>query len=177
MRVEYVLAIFEMVDIYDQRINITFYFKLGKTFTETHKMIKNICGDQCMSYTRYEWFKRFKGGRQSTHDEPRLRWPSASCDDAHVVEVYEIVHSNRTLTMREIAEECNISIGSCYDFCMTKSEMCRVVSKFAPRLLIQDQRDSCVAICQELWDCASEDQNFLKRIITGDVTWIYGYDM
>jgi hypothetical protein len=55
--------------------------------------------------------------------------------------------------------------------------MHRVVSKFVPRLLTQDQRDSGAAICQELLDRASEDVNFLKRIITGDETRIYGYDV
>jgi hypothetical protein len=60
---------------------------------------------------------------------------------------------------------------------MTKLEMHRVASKFAPRLLAQDQRNSRVALCQELLDCASEDENFLKRIVTSDETWVYRYDV
>jgi hypothetical protein len=64
------------------------------------------------------------------------------------------------MTVRKIAEECNISIGSCHDILTTKLEMHRVVSKFAPLRLTQDQRDSRVAICQEHLDCASEDENF-----------------
>jgi hypothetical protein len=77
----------------------------------------------------------------------------------------------------EIADECNISIGSYHDILATKLEMRFVVSKFVPRLLTQDQRDSHIDVCQELLDRASEDENFLKRIITGDETWVYGYDV
>jgi hypothetical protein len=89
-----------MANINDQHINIKFFFKLGKTLTETHEMIQNIYGDQCMSRTRcYEEFKRFKDGRQSTHDEPHLGRPSTSCDDAHVEQVCEIMRSNRRLTV------------------------------------------------------------------------------
>jgi hypothetical protein len=55
--------------------------------------------------------------------------------------------------------------------------MHRVVSKFVPRLLIQDHRDSRIAICQELLDRISKDENYLKRIITGDEMWVYGYDV
>jgi hypothetical protein len=110
-------------------------------------MMKNIYGDQCITRTHYERFKRFKDSGQSTHDELRLERPSTSCDDAHVAQVHEIVHSNHCLTVREVAEECNISIGSCHENLTIKSEMHRVVSKFVPRLLTQDQRDSCIAIC------------------------------
>jgi hypothetical protein len=79
--------------------------------------------------------------------------------------------------VQEIAEECNILLGSCRDIFTTKLEIHRVVSKFA-RLLTQDQRERVVfAICQELLDHGSEDENFLKRIITGDETCVYGYDM
>jgi hypothetical protein len=95
-----------MADIHKQHINITFCFKLGKTFIETHKMMKNVYPDQCMSRTRcYEWFKQFKDDRQSTYEEPRLGQPSTSCDDPHVVQICEIVRFNRRFTVREIAEE------------------------------------------------------------------------
>jgi hypothetical protein len=138
-------------------------------------MMKNVYGDQCKSCTRcYEWFKRFKESWQSTHDELHLGQLSTSCDDAHVVQVRKIMCSNRRLTVREITDDCNIS---CHNILMTKLEMHLVVSKFVPCLLTQDQRDSRIAICQELLDRPSEDENFLKRIITGDVTWVYGYDV
>jgi hypothetical protein len=72
------LAIFEMASIHEQRSNIKFCFRLGKTFTEAHEMTEIDYGDQCMSRTRcYVWFKRFKDDRQSTLDEPRLGRPSA----------------------------------------------------------------------------------------------------
>jgi hypothetical protein len=122
-----------LADIHEQRINIKLCFNLAKTFMESHEMMENVYGDQCTSHTRcYEWFKRFKDGQQSIHDEPRLGRPSTSCDDAHVAQVCEIVRSNRHLTLWEIAEECNISIGLCHDILTTKSEMHWVVSKFVP---------------------------------------------
>jgi hypothetical protein len=160
-----------MTDIREQRINIKFCSELEKTFVETHEMMQNVYGDQCMSSTRYyEWFKRYKYDRQSTNDEPRLGRSSASCDDAHVAQVCEIVPSNRRFTVREIPEECNISIRSCHDILTAKLEMHRVVSKFVPRLLTQDQRDGRVAIFQKLLDRTSDYGSFLKRIITSDET-------
>jgi hypothetical protein len=93
------------------------------------------------------------------------------------VQVCENVQSNHRLTVQEIAEESNISTGGCHDILTTKLEIHWVVSKFVPRLLTQDQRESCVAICQELLDCTEEDKNFLKRIITSNETWVYGHDV
>jgi hypothetical protein len=71
------------------------------------------------------WFKRFKDRRQSTHNELCLGQPSTSSDDAHVEQAHEIVRSEH-LTVWEIAEECNILIGSCHDILMTESELHRV---------------------------------------------------
>jgi hypothetical protein len=52
-----------------------------------------------------------------------------------------------------------------------------VVSKIVPRLLAQDRRASRAVVSQKLLDLASEDDNILKRIITSDETWVYGYDV
>jgi hypothetical protein len=164
-----------MADIHEWHINIRFCFKPAKTFTETHETMKNVYGDQCMSLTHcYECFKPFKDGQQLTNDELHLGQPSTSCDVAYVAQIHETMCSNRRLTVQEIAEECNILIGSSYDIRTTKLEICRVVSKFVPQKLTQDQRGSRVSICLELLDHASEDRNFLKRIITGDELWVYG---
>ena len=50
----------------EQRASIKFCVKLGKTFTETLDMLRKAYGDQILSRTTvYEWFKRFKEGRES----------------------------------------------------------------------------------------------------------------
>ncbi|EGI70146.1 FLJ37770-like protein [Acromyrmex echinatior] len=34
---------------FEQRANIKFCFKLGKTFTETHNLMKQVYGDNCVA--------------------------------------------------------------------------------------------------------------------------------
>ena len=55
--------------------------------------------------------------------------------------------------------------------------MVRVSAKFLPRLLTDDQKENRVAISQELLSNANGNDSFLKKIITGDETWFYGYDV
>jgi len=57
-----------------------------------------------------------------------------------------------------------------------KLKMRRVSAKFVPRLLTDDQKENRVEISQELLANANGNENFLKKIITGDETWVYGYD-
>jgi len=54
--------------------------------------------------------------------------------------------------------------------------MHRVAAKFVPRLLTPEQKDHRVAICQELRQRALDDPSFMLRVITGDKSWVYGYD-
>jgi hypothetical protein len=94
----------------------------------------------------YEWFERFKDDRQPTDNDPRPGRPSTSTDAVHIAQVRAVVRSNRRLTVREIAEECNISVGSCHAILTEKLEMHRVAAKFVSRLLTEDQcTSSCVA--------------------------------
>jgi hypothetical protein len=46
-----------------------------------------------------------------------------------------------------------------------------------PRLLSDDHKENCVEINQELLASANGNENFLKNIITGDETWVLGYDV
>ena len=55
--------------------------------------------------------------------------------------------------------------------------MHRVAAKFVPRLLTEEQKQNRVIVSQELLDRSNTDENFLKNVITGDETWVYGYDV
>ncbi|GFX59494.1 hypothetical protein TNCV_3373711 [Trichonephila clavipes] len=56
-----------------QRICIKFCFKLGKRDTETYEMMKTAFGDETMRRAWvFEWFRRFKEGRQSMNSGPRF---------------------------------------------------------------------------------------------------------
>ena len=51
-----------------------------------------------------------------------------------------------------------------------------VAAKSVPRLLTQDQKNTCLTLCQELKNQTESDPPFLSKAITGDESWCYGYD-
>ena len=55
--------------------------------------------------------------------------------------------------------------------------MRRFRAKFVPRLLTDDQKENRVEISQELLAIANGNENFLKNIIAGDGTWVYGFQV
>ena len=55
----------------------------------------------------YKWVKRFSGVRESVTDEERSGWPATSRTEETIPEVRQIVHENRRLTVRSIAERVN----------------------------------------------------------------------
>ena len=85
-----------------------------------------------MSHTqRYEWFKRFKEGRISVSEDPRPGRPSTSTDDRHIKRVREVIHGNRCFTVREVAEEVGISVGSCNAILTRKLQIHHISAKLS----------------------------------------------
>jgi len=56
-------------------------------------------------------------------------------DDDHAEKVLAVIHQNRRLTVREVAEEAGICKRSCRLILTDKLKMCRVAAKFVPRVL------------------------------------------
>jgi hypothetical protein len=60
-------------------VNITFCVKLGKTPTETYRMLQTVYVDEALSRSNvFEWFKRIKDGREGLQNDPRRGRPSTS---------------------------------------------------------------------------------------------------
>ncbi|UYV71902.1 hypothetical protein LAZ67_9001005 [Cordylochernes scorpioides] len=116
-------------------------------------------GDAVMSRKRvFEWYKRFKEGREETANNESSGRPSTSTTPEKVDKVLELVREDRRITVREVAEEAGISFGS------TQSIM---------KDILGNARKETASLNLE---ATTDDPEFLKKVITGDETWIYGFD-
>ena len=88
--------------------------------------------------------------------------------------IRKIARNNRRLTVRERADDCRISVGSCDEILTEDLHMKRVCAKFVPRLLTDDQREQRQIIASDLFERSCKDVQFLKNIVTGDKSWVYG---
>ena len=166
-----------MAEKEEQRICIRFCQRLGKTGTETYQMLQVAFGEEVMSRARvFEWFRRFKDGQDSIKSEQRQGRPSTSRNNDIIETVQELVIEDRRLTVREISDDLDISIGSCHSILTQDLGMRRVAAKFVPRLLTDDQKQARLSACTDLLQCVEEEPSFLNKVITGDETWVYGYD-
>ncbi|UYV77919.1 hypothetical protein LAZ67_15002845 [Cordylochernes scorpioides] len=125
----------------------------------------------------YRWYKMFSEGREDVNDEERAGRPSTSTTDEKINEVEKMILANRRITVREVAEDLNISIGSCHSNFINDLSMRRVAAKFVPKLLNCDQKQHRMNIANEMLDSVRDDPNLLQRGITGDEAWVYGYDV
>src|SRR5277367_492045 len=99
-----------MAENIEQRYCTKFCFKIGKTATECFDMMKVAFGNDTMSRARvFDWFCRFKFGRESVKSDPRSGRPSTARNDTTVEAVRTLVRSDRPLTVRELAEDVGIS--------------------------------------------------------------------
>ncbi|UYV64466.1 hypothetical protein LAZ67_3000846 [Cordylochernes scorpioides] len=107
-------------------------------------------------------------GREDVNDEERAGRPSTSTTDEKINEVEKMILANRRITVREVAEDLNISIGSCHSIFINDLGMRRVAAKFVPKLLNCDQKQHRMNISNEMLDSIHNDPNLLQRVITGD---------
>jgi len=110
---------------------------------EVAKMLEKAFGEISMSTPRiYEWYKRFKEGREDVDDDRRTGRPNTLISDENVAKIKYIVLSNRCITIREVAEEVNISYGSCESIFANILGLKLVAAKFAPKLLNCEQKQN-----------------------------------
>jgi transposase len=94
----------------EQCVNIKFLIKLGKSATETYNLLTEVYGDQCLSRTQvFEWFKKFKEGREYVGDDPKSGRPSTAKTQENVEKVARIVRGDRRLSIRATSELTNIN--------------------------------------------------------------------
>jgi hypothetical protein len=161
----------------EQKANINFCVKLGKSGAETFVMIQRAYRNEVMSHARcFKWHVRFKRGRTSLEDDERSGRTSTSSRPKNVETIRRLVHEDHWGTIKDIATVVNVSYGTVQTILTCDLNMHRIAAKFVPRLLTPEQKEHRVAICQELRQRAVDDPSFMSRVITGDESWVYEYD-
>jgi hypothetical protein len=166
-----------MTECVKQWYCIKFCQKLGDSKMETIRKIQQAFGDDAMGATQIrEWFNCFKDGCTLTESD-QCSGRTSTSRNANVMEnVRCLILEDHCLTVREIADEVGISTSSAHSIVTEDLHMCRVLVKFMPKLLSQEQQQLCLEVVQDMLKCTNGDPEFLKIVITGDEMWAYGYD-
>ena len=77
------------------------------------------------------------------------------------------IKGDRWLTVRELKNDLGIPKTTVWEILNKILGMTRVCAKFILKLLTTEQKDLRSEIAQD---------NVLKKVITGDESWVYGYD-
>ena len=160
-----------------QQYCIKFCQKLGDNQVETIGKIQQAFGNDALSPTQTkQWFRCFKYGRASVESDHRSGRPSTSRNDEVMDQMHEKVLEDRHITIQEIAGELGISTGSVHTILTEDLNLRRVSAKFVPKMLTKQQKELQKEIAGDMLDCANHDPEFIQTIISGDETWVYGYD-
>ena len=124
------------VKVLNSALASSFVLKSEKPPTETYQLLQQAYSEDAMGRTQvFDWFRRFKEGRTSVESVPRSGRPSTSRNEEMIAKVRTVVRNNRRLTVREMADDCGVSVGSCDAILADGLHMKRVCAKFVPCLL------------------------------------------
>jgi hypothetical protein len=91
-------------------VNAKCCVKLQKSPSEMLEMLKTVYDGSTMSKSNvFNWYKRFRGGREDVNDDERRGAPVTKQTDVNVAKARELVRYDGRLTCRMIADEPDMS--------------------------------------------------------------------
>ena len=161
----------------EQRTNLKFLVRLGKSPTEAFKMLQLVYGDETMARSSvFEWHKRFRDGLEEVEDTARSGRPSTSRTEENVDRVRQMIRNDRRLTVRIIADSLSINRDCVWKILTEDLGMRKICAKMVPKLLNDDQKERRVQVCEDIIERLETEPNLLAKVITGDESWVFEYD-
>ncbi|UYV72352.1 hypothetical protein LAZ67_9002754 [Cordylochernes scorpioides] len=160
-----------------QRICIELRVKLQISATETFEMLnKAFPNDAPKRTTVFEWHSRFKAGRISIEDDPRQGRPIFQRTDENVQKITDLIKENPRTTFLELEQDTGISKTTIGRIVIEDLKLKKTPAKFISRFLTNEQKLCRLATCEDMLEMTRTDPEWKDKIITGDETWVYGYD-
>jgi hypothetical protein len=112
----------------------------------------------------------------SVNDNEHSGRPSTGTMIENVAKVPEVIQKDQRCTIHDICNIVRLSHGMCQRILSDELNMRHIAAEFVPRLLSNDQKEYCIAVCTELKEQAKNNRNFISNIITGDKPFMFGYN-
>jgi hypothetical protein len=124
----------------EQRANIKFCVKLGKTAAESVELKRKVYGDNCLSCAQiFRWHARFKSGVDTIEDEARPGRPFSVRNEGLIVKVRKRIQEERCETVRMMADEFGVNRETIRQILVKDLGKRKVASRFAKshRVIVQ----------------------------------------
>ncbi|GFR86864.1 histone-lysine N-methyltransferase SETMAR [Elysia marginata] len=152
---------------------IKFLYLKRQNSTEIHQEMVQVYAEKCPNYSKVtHWVRKFKSGFLSVMDEHREGRPPSVVTEKNVSTVKKPIIQDRRITVKQLAFETKISIGSVETILHDHLNLNKVSALWVPRLLTTGQKHERVNCCKHLLRQEANDAFFFRRIVTGE-TWIY----
>ncbi|CAK9818783.1 Histone-lysine N-methyltransferase SETMAR [Anthophora plagiata] len=133
----------------------------------TAKEICDVYGDRSVTVqTVRNWFRRFRAGNFNLKDEDRSGRPSTT--DTDLIKAY--LDENPRSSVREIADALNIPRTTIHEH-LTKLGYVNRYEVWVPHQLTESNLLNRISTCDLLIQ-RNKREPFLKKLITGDESWI-----
>ena len=164
-----------------QRAVVEFLSVEGTAPVDIHRRMQAVYGIACVDVsTVRKWAKKWRGEdplETSLQEQPRCGRPITVTDAEHQSRVDAIIQSNRRVKMRNVAEMTGISYERVRYIITDILAYKKVCARWVPRMLTNDMKAERVRVCGELLARYEEEgECFLRRIVTGDESWVHHYD-
>jgi len=135
----------------EQHVIIQFLHLRGMKPIKIHQQLSEICSDGIMDVKNVRsWVRQFKEGLTSCENKPKEPHPCTSRSEDMIARVEQMVMEDRRLTVKEIAANAGISVGSVDTFLHDDLKMRKVSARWVPRMLTEENKASHFAMCQAM---------------------------
>ena len=136
-----------------------------------------VYDEKAPSYTMIKkWYAAFRRGERSLSDAARAGRPKAAADEEHVEKVREKIIGDRRVTVRAMAKDLRISIGTVSTIVNRNLGARKLKKKRVPRELSKDQKRRRVEVSKQNLNLLRRNpRDFWRRLLTVDETWIHHF--
>ena len=140
-------------------------------------MLQTAFGASCMNQASvFEWYKRFKEGRESVRDDERCERSKEVNTPELIGQIKNFMDKDRRVSIETISAQFNVSVGTVHTIICEERKMRKICARFVPKMLREDQKERHCHDSREMVKLINSDPAVLDALVTCDESWIYCYD-